>query len=263
MTYPGSENDYSKKAPELSYGSQTDVRKAEIGGKKAVRVEKVVVRDTKTGRVYGSRAIAQKPTSSSPTSEHAFPTIFNLLYEAEESSVHGLPAKSINTIKSNIRKGAQDTDQQWKDAIHLTDKAYKVLSFEIPSITDKQAWKQYETMIQYAVRQLYMSRGLDGSWRKGSSAITEDISFMGNPSDAESTTASPTAPKRFVVTVNSKSPYDMHGSTIEDVIDQIQTAVKNKDNCDIKVRTYNPSSAKIEVIRNGKHRGSIDIKSVD
>ena len=33
-----------------------------IGGKKKVRKEKITVRDTKTGTVYGRRTIAQKAT---------------------------------------------------------------------------------------------------------------------------------------------------------------------------------------------------------
>jgi len=74
---------------------------------------------------------------------------------------------TIKDIKHNIRKGAKDLTQNWKDSIHLVKKAYDVAGQVIPKITQKDAWIQYEHLIGFAVRELAKNRGFKGSqaWR--------------------------------------------------------------------------------------------------
>lgn len=53
-------NQSDKKAVEMSYPNV--YKNKDIGGKKGARLEKVVVRDSNTGKVYGRRTVAQKAT---------------------------------------------------------------------------------------------------------------------------------------------------------------------------------------------------------
>lgn len=47
-------------APEMTYPNFFQVK--DLGGKKKWRVERVTIRDAKTGKVYGYRSVAQKNT---------------------------------------------------------------------------------------------------------------------------------------------------------------------------------------------------------
>lgn len=53
-------NQSDKEAKEMTFPNV--YKNKDVGGKTKVRKEKVVVRDTKTGRVYGMRTVAQKAT---------------------------------------------------------------------------------------------------------------------------------------------------------------------------------------------------------
>ena len=82
----------------------------------------------------------------------------------EKSDKSELPEGDIAKVKTNIRKGAQDEDQRWANALELVHTAYEVARIERPDITLESAWKQYEEMIKYAVQELHKARG-DDDWR--------------------------------------------------------------------------------------------------
>ena len=71
-------------------------------------------------------------------------------------------------VKKNIKKGAQDTDQRWANALELVHTAYEVAEIQRPDITMEGAWKQYEEMIKVAVEELAKARGIDDDWRQTS-----------------------------------------------------------------------------------------------
>lgn len=91
----------------------------------------------------------------------------------EKDDLTELPEGDINKIKTNIRKGAQDTDQRWANALELVHTAYEVAKIERPDITMEAAWKQYEEMIKYAVQELAKARGMDADWRMSVSSLHE------------------------------------------------------------------------------------------
>ena len=86
-----------------------------------------------------------------------------------------LPNDVITAIKSNIRKGAEDLQQKWANALELVHKAYEVEGVQRPSPDMDGAWKQYEENLQYAVQQLAKNRGMDGDWRMSSSIFHESL----------------------------------------------------------------------------------------
>jgi hypothetical protein len=100
---------------------------------------------------------------------------------SEGKDLSELPYDVLADIKSNIRKGAADLEQEWANALHLVHKAYQVEAAERPDPSMKAAWKQYEESIEYAVQQLLKYRGLDGEWRMSSAmfhvALERQIKF--------------------------------------------------------------------------------------
>ena len=92
----------------------------------------------------------------------------------EKDDLSELPEATLSEIKKKIREGAKDTTQLWANALELVHKAYEVAQVQRPDITMEAAWKQYEEMISYAVRELSNARGQDGPWRS-TSLTTEAI----------------------------------------------------------------------------------------
>ena len=156
------ENEVAAGVPEMKYPLMTDISKLVFG---KIRKEKVVSRDTKTGKVYGSRVIFQN------TSESLIQSLMEVAATAKEEldlpydESKPLPEITYSHIRTNIRKGARDLEQKWESAIEITTKAYEVSNIPTPNPTQKSQWRQYETLIQFAVKQLAATRGLDGEWR--------------------------------------------------------------------------------------------------
>ncbi len=86
-----------------------------------------------------------------------------------------LPKDVMSSIKSNIRKGAEDLEQKWANALELVHKAYEIEGVERPTPEMEAAWKQYEENLQYAVTQLADNRGMDADWRMSSSMFHEAL----------------------------------------------------------------------------------------
>jgi len=86
-----------------------------------------------------------------------------------------LPQDVMTSIKANIRKGAENLQQKWANALELVHKAYEVDGVQRPTPGMASAWKQYEENLQYAVQQLAKSRGMDADWRMSSSIFHEAL----------------------------------------------------------------------------------------
>ena len=66
-----------------------------------------------------------------------------------------------------------DLNQNWSNALELVHKAYEVEGVSRPDPSMKDAWEQYESMLQYAVQQLSTNRGMKGDWRMSSAMFRE------------------------------------------------------------------------------------------
>ncbi len=100
------------------------------------------------------------------------------LYErfgTDTKSLSLLPNDVMVAIRSNIRKGAEDLQQHWANALELVHKAYEVEGVQRPDPSMKDAWKQYEENLAYAVQQLSVNRGADGDWRMSASMFREAL----------------------------------------------------------------------------------------
>lgn len=158
-----------------------------------------------------------------------------------------LPKDVMDELRKNIRKGAEDLDQNWANALELVHKAYDVAGVERPTPDMKDAWEQYETNIQYAVEQLSKQRGMDGDWRMSShifhEAMEKEFDFV-----------------ITVITKDSSKTYDMKAPSIDYVIEYLK---KNSRDYDTKVNRVSNEEATIDFkLHNVKQNFKIRIKRI-
>lgn len=87
-----------------------------------------------------------------------------------------LPQATVDHLKKLIREGCKPDKetgqyQPWANALQLVHKAYEVAHVQRPTPDMKELWKQYEEIIQFAVKELAKTRGIDGSWRMSAHEI--------------------------------------------------------------------------------------------
>lgn len=240
-TIPDVENEVSKGSSEMKIPSQYD---NVDWGKKTKLVNRKVTHKERGpgGKVYGSKAIMTKE------SKQTF--IEHLLSEGDEPTM--LPAVIVGEIKSNIRKGAKDLQQKWKNALELVHKAYQVANVRRPVPTEKGAWKQYEELIQHAVKQLVATRGLNGEWRVSSLLVREaDEQHIGK--------------RRFFVEIPGERAQEVDGDNLDDIIEAIANKItRSRDVHGTKVRIEERSKthAVLTVWVNGIKRERIIVKEV-
>ena len=84
-----------------------------------------------------------------------------------------LPVPVMTALRKRIRKGAEDTNQNWANALELVHTSYENEEVVRPEPSWKDAWKQYEENLAYAVQQLATNRGMDGDWRMSAAMFHE------------------------------------------------------------------------------------------
>lgn len=143
-----------------------------------------------------------------------------LIQQLSEKSLGGRDAKELTllpndvmtALKKNIRTGAEDQGQGWANALELVQKAYEIEGVARPEPSMKDAWKQYEENLQYAVQQLAKNRGMDGDWRMSSAMFRESMI--------------PT--KKFNVTIDNDE-YVTEGRDVFEVIDTLTETVTDHE----------------------------------
>lgn len=145
-------------------------------------------------------------------------TFSEYLIEASKDDITTIPDKVVSEIKGLIRKGAQDLQQAWKNALELTNTAYHVARVRLPRPDQKGGWKQYLDLISHAVKQLAATRGIDGSWRVEGSVVREAAEQQ---FDEE-----PIGKHRFFIEVPGESAVEVYGDSMDQVIDQIMNRIR-------------------------------------
>lgn len=239
---PNVENELSQASSEMKIPSQYD--NVDWGARTKLVNRKVSTKSSKTGEIFGSKTIMTK--------EHAKPTfIEHLINESDDITL--LPDRVIGEIKSNIRKGAKDLAQNWKNALELVHKAYQVSNVRRPTPDQKGAWKQYEQLIQVAVRQLVATRGIDGKWRT-SNVLVREATDKGIDSG-----------KRFFVEIPGESSKEVAGKSLDDIIEAIQNKIlRSREVTGTKVRVEERSKthAVLTIWVHGVKRERIVVKEI-
>jgi len=124
-----------------------------------------------------------------------------------------LPKDVLSSIKKNIRKGAENLEQKYGNALELVHKAYEVDGVERPDPTMKTAWNQYEEIITYAVKQLADNRGIDDDWRMSSAMFHESV-------------------KVNITGKDLSESYIVKSKTIDEVMDEL----KESNDCDMDIK---------------------------
>ena len=97
----------------------------------------------------------------------------------EEDTSNAVPYKQMTQVKKLIKKGADDEDHAWANALDLVHRAYEVANVQRPTPSMEEAWAQYEEAIEYAVAQLQKAtdKGIrDDSWKSESSKLEQEAS---------------------------------------------------------------------------------------
>ena len=143
---PNVENSFSKSSSEMKIPNQYD--NVDWGKRTKIVKRKVTSKSSgKDGTIFGSKAILTKENMS----------FKQYLQEAEDLTL--LPDSVIGELKKNIKLGAKDLTQRWKDALELVRKAYQVSNVRIPLPVRRGAWRQFEELIKFAVVELSKARG--------------------------------------------------------------------------------------------------------
>lgn len=243
-------NSFDKKGTKMKYHNTMDKKRRGVGASTKVRPETVVIRDTKTGKVYGRRTLMQKSTESAEMKFLA--SLLDIITEGS-SDITTLPGQIISEIKKNVRKGAQDMEQAWTNALELTHKAYQVANVRRPAPDQKGAWKQYEEIIQYAVKELSKTRGLDAKWRMTSTSIREAVEK--NPLEM------PIGKRRFFIDIPGSGSAEIAAKTMDEIIEQLTNKLR-RHGAKVRVDERAKKHAILSIWVNDVHRDKITVKEV-
>lgn len=206
---PDVENDFSKSSKEMNIPNQYD--NVDWGARTKIVKRKVTSKSSgKDGTVFGSKAMLTK--------EHQHLTFKEYLKEAEDLTL--LPDSVIGELKKNIKLGAKDLTQRWKDALELVRKAYQVSNVRIPLPVRKGAWAQFEMLIKFAVSELAKTRGLNGDWRTTNLLVKE----------AAEMDEQPVTKRRYFITVPGETSVEINhpDQTMDEVLMDLVRKLRNK-----------------------------------
>ena len=240
---PGQDNELAAGAAEMKIPCQYD--NIDYGKKTKLKVRKVSHYEQGNGhKFYGSRAIVTKEELHSFT---------RFILREDKADITALPERIIGEIKKNIRQGAQDLAQAWKDALELVNKAYQVTNVRLPTPDEKAAWKQYTELISFGVKQLANTRGINGSWRASDVLVHEAM--------ASASEERPIGSKRFFVEVPGERAVEVEGDSMDDIIDQLSNKLR-RNGAMARVHERSKFAAIIDVVVKGVLRDQITIKQV-
>lgn len=217
MSYPSQENEFDKTATTMKNPNPLKKNWRGVGNKQAVRAEKVTIRDTNTGKTYGTRTIMQKPTT-----EHT--TFIGFLVSEGAADITEMPGAILQELRKYIREGAKDLKQRWKHTLELVNTAYKNGNIRLPLPDQKGAWRQYEEMITYGVQQLHKFRGLNGGWRITQSSLREATI----PSTLPDEDIGDIGHNRIFATIPGVGTTELHVKTLDDALDQLTNHFRHK-----------------------------------
>lgn len=256
MSGPGSDNEYAKNAGEMAIPSQFD--NVDWGKKTKLVVRKVSTKARGAkGTFYGSKAIVTKEGEKLTFTDY-------LIAEAEDVTL--LPQRVIDELKKLIREGAKDLTQNWKDALHLVNTAYHVGNVRRPVPEQKGAWKQYEELIKFGVKQLAATRGIDGDWRSSTVMVREEFNapekpprlsqfVQRDPSDNHIGT------KRYFVEIPGHAAVEIDGKNMDEIIEMVSNKMR-RHGAKIRVEERQKDYAIVTVWIRDVKRDRIIIKQV-
>lgn len=243
-------SEFDKKGVEMKYHNTMDKKRRGVGSKTKVRPETVVMKDSKTGKVFGRRTLVQKSTES--TEMKFLTALLDMLNEAE-ADITTLPDQVVSELRKLVRKGAQDLEQDWENALELVNKAYQVSNVRLPAPDQKGAWKQYEQLIKDGVMELKKTRGLDGKWRTTDTVIREAAEK--DPLDM------PIGKRRFFVDIPGLGSAEVAAKTMDDIIEQITNKLR-RHGAKTRIDERDKKHAILSVWVNNVQRERVVVKEV-
>lgn len=179
-------------------------------------------------------------------------------YKREDMSK--LPPATIDEIQRLIREGAKNTEEQWANALELVHKAYEIASVERPTPDMSDAWKQYEEMLQLAVKELAKARGIDGDWRMSAHIFHE----AAQPKKAKKKEKKEEPEYQFTIT-SDIDDLPLHTTVSAESIDEIVRPMMrfNITGHELEIKQRSDNHAVVHFCKDGKRCGDkITIKRV-
>lgn len=166
----------------------------------------------------------------------------NDIYTSNKSKENGdvlIKQISLDSIKKNIRSGAKDLSQQWRDAKEITEKAFEVAGEKLPVPSQKRRWDQFVDLAKYAVHELAKYRGMNGNWRI-SKPITEN------------------AESPFTIELSQQQILDVEGNTFDEILEQLTEQLR-KYGAKAKIETENENKIVLSIWLNNHRINEITI----
>ena len=240
-------SEFDRRGKKMKYNNTMDKARRAVGKQTSMRPETVVIKDSSTGRVYGRRTLIQKTTED--VSMQFLASLLNTLTESSKD-ITTLPDQVIGEIRKLIRKGAVDLEQKWANALELVHKAYQVANVRRPSPSQKGAWKQYEELIQFGVRELFRTRGIDGEWRTTSTVIRESDQTSNN-----------IGKRRFFVDIPNAGSSEVDAKSIDDIIEKMTNKFR-RHGAKLRVDERTKKHAVLSIWVDGVKRENITVKDI-
>lgn len=76
------------------------------------------------------------------------------------------PFDTMIYIQKGINRNSKDKKKEWNSPVELVDFSLDELNVPKPLAYMKTRWDQYTKLLDYAVKNLSDSRGLNGKWNK-------------------------------------------------------------------------------------------------
>lgn len=246
-------SDFDRKGTEMKYHNTMDKKRRGVGAKTKTRPETVVLRDTKTGKVYGRRTLVQKSTES--TDMKLLASLLEMVTEGK-SDITTLPGAVISELQKLVRQGAKDLAQDWENALELVHKAYQVANVRRPAPDQKGAWKQYEELIKFGVMELNKTRGLSGKWRMTDTVIREQAEKA-----AKEPLEMPIGKRRFFVEIPGTGSAEVAAKTMDDIIEQTSNKLR-RHGVKVRIEERTKDYVVMSVWVNDVKRDQITVKEV-
>jgi hypothetical protein len=247
MKGPGQQNDFAKHSKEMTKDNvPKQMDNNDYGKKRKAKAHKFSIKDSNTGKEYGSRAVMETFSDY-------------LINEATEKKlldkITTLPEIIIGELKKLIIKGAKDINQNWKDAKELVDTAYHVARIRRPIPDQRGAWKQYEALLKFGVHQLWDTRGNKGDWRAA------DVMYGESHIPTIEPLLEGVGGKRFFVKIPNAMDVEIDASDMTEVIKELTNKIRRQGG-HVEVRHRNEHGALLVIWKNDEEIEEITIQMV-
>ena len=84
----------------------------------------------------------------------------------ETDPQEAFPTDTIAALRKGINRNCKDLEKEWNGAVEVVDATFEEFKVPKPLAHLRKRWQQYNSLIAFAVKNLYDARGLKAPWVK-------------------------------------------------------------------------------------------------